>query len=174
MLKGFINTQRIEERLKGFPIPANYLTVSSLFSAALGFFHPLFFLFAVILDGVDGMVARARGEATPLGAFIDGVSDRLVEIAMLTYFLITIGYLPWVILTLSFGSLMTSFVKAYAYYRKLLSAEEISKLTTLMGREERAIGILLSFVYPPLMILIGILALLTFLYLLLQILFKRR
>ena len=34
------------------------------------------------LDGLDGAVARASGAASPRGALVDSVSDRLGETAM--------------------------------------------------------------------------------------------
>ena len=41
---------------------------------------------AIALDGVDGYLARTRGMATPLGAQLDILGDRVVENLLLTFF----------------------------------------------------------------------------------------
>src|ERR1700674_1722689 len=41
---------------------------------------------AIALDGVDGYIARARGLATPLGAQLDILGDRVVENLFFTFF----------------------------------------------------------------------------------------
>jgi CDP-diacylglycerol--glycerol-3-phosphate 3-phosphatidyltransferase len=41
---------------------------------------------AIALDGVDGYVARTRGLATPLGAQLDILGDRVVENLFFTFF----------------------------------------------------------------------------------------
>src|ERR1700733_5299260 len=41
---------------------------------------------AIALDGVDGYVARTRGMATPLGAQLDILGDRVVENLFFTFF----------------------------------------------------------------------------------------
>jgi CDP-diacylglycerol---glycerol-3-phosphate 3-phosphatidyltransferase len=41
---------------------------------------------AIALDGVDGYLARTRGLATPLGAQLDILGDRVVENLFLTFF----------------------------------------------------------------------------------------
>jgi CDP-diacylglycerol--glycerol-3-phosphate 3-phosphatidyltransferase len=41
---------------------------------------------AIALDGVDGYIARTRGMATPLGAQLDILGDRVVENLFFTFF----------------------------------------------------------------------------------------
>ena len=41
-----------------------------------------FLLFSVILDRVDGLLARARRTTSPLGAWLDATADRLRELAL--------------------------------------------------------------------------------------------
>jgi CDP-diacylglycerol--glycerol-3-phosphate 3-phosphatidyltransferase len=40
---------------------------------------------AIALDGVDGYIARTRGMATPLGAQLDILGDRVVENLFFTF-----------------------------------------------------------------------------------------
>ena len=44
---------------------------------------------AIALDGVDGYVARTRGMATPLGAQLDILGDRVVENLFFTFFAVS-------------------------------------------------------------------------------------
>src|SRR5277367_325904 len=44
---------------------------------------------AIALDGLDGYLARSRGLATPLGAQIDILGDRVVENLFFTFFAVS-------------------------------------------------------------------------------------
>jgi archaetidylinositol phosphate synthase len=106
-------------------------------------------LFAIsgFIDMVDGAVARTTGTASTRGAFVDGVLDRYVE-ALLSlglmiyldgreYFFIPVQI--WIFILL-FGSLMTSFVRAYADHRGLVKDQEkLKKMGGLIERAERLI-----------------------------------
>src|SRR5580704_2222709 len=53
---------------------------------------------AIALDGVDGYLARRRGMATPLGAQLDILGDRVVENLFFTFFAVAgagAGDLAW-------------------------------------------------------------------------------
>lgn len=143
------------------PLSPNQITVLSVLCAVAGF--ALFYLgnfwygfgafvLAFVLDAVDGAVARARGETSKLGGFLDGVSDRLVEFFLLLSLLfIPLGmtFLPdafWILLVLFFGACMTSFVKAYANYQGVLSKEEADGMPGFLERGERG-ALLMAFMF---------------------------
>ena len=143
------------------PLSPNQITVLSVLSAVLGFALFYFgnywygfaaFILAFVLDAVDGAVARARGETSKLGGFLDGVSDRLVEFFLLLSLLfVPLGmpYAPdavWIIFVLFFGTCMTAFVKAYANYQGVLSKEEADKMPGILERGERG-ALLMVFVF---------------------------
>lgn len=46
-----------------------------------------------VLDGVDGVVARKRGETSALGATLDTIADRIIENTFWIYFA-TAGHIP--------------------------------------------------------------------------------
>lgn len=136
------------------PLTANQITVLAVVAALLGFGLFYFgeywygfgaFVLAFVLDAVDGAVARARGEATKVGGFLDGVSDRVVEFFLLLSLLfVPLGtpFLPdafWIIIVLFFGTCMTSFVKAYANYQGMLSKGEADKMPGVLERGERGV-----------------------------------
>lgn len=142
------------------PLTANQITVLAVLVALFGFI--LFysgeywygfgaFVLAFFLDAVDGAVARARGETSKVGGFLDGVSDRLVEFFLLLSLLFVPLGMPWmpdafwIIIVLFFGTCMTSFVKAYANYQGVLSKEEADAMPGILERGERG-ALLMVFV----------------------------
>lgn len=150
------------------PLSPNKITVLSVLCAIAGF--ALFYLgnywygfgafvLAFVLDAVDGAVARARGETSKIGGFLDGVSDRMVEFFLLLSLLfVPLGmpYAPdalWIILVLFFGTCMTAFVKAYANYQGVLTKEEADKMPGILERGER--GVLLMVFVLALLLGIG-------------------
>ena len=107
----------------------------------------VFFLLATFLDFIDGAVARFLKNETKRGAYLDTICDRYVEGIILLGFL----FLPlkgffllpaevWIFLAL-FGSLMTTYAKAAAKEKELVT-EEFKK--GLLGRAERIILISLA------------------------------
>ncbi|MGV8176008.1 MAG: CDP-alcohol phosphatidyltransferase family protein [Methanothrix sp.] len=118
--------------------------MAALMDGRLGWGLVLFSLSAFI-DIVDGTVARVTGQTSIKGAFIDGVVDRYVELLLYLGLLFYLGrgeFLGlatevWFML-LFFGSLMTTFVRAYADHRGLVKGEgELKKMGGLLERFER-------------------------------------
>jgi CDP-diacylglycerol--glycerol-3-phosphate 3-phosphatidyltransferase len=76
-------------------------------------------LVSVLVDALDGTMARLRGESSDFGAFVDSVSDRYAEFitfgGMLYYFL-SLGDPMGVMVTFAAaaGSVLVSYVKARA------------------------------------------------------------
>ena len=103
------------------------------------------FALAAIFDIIDGAVARARGEVTKLGGFIDGVADRFVE----AIFLFSMMFLPlplilvdakiWVALLIFLGTCMPSFIRAYADHKEVITKEKALALGGIFERSERLI-----------------------------------
>jgi phosphatidylglycerophosphate synthase len=140
----------------GFGLTPNQWTVISLLPAAVGFaailygqllLGALFFLVSGLIDAIDGAVARVTGAVTSLGAFLDGVIDRYVE--MLMYFglmhFLSNNYAPellmphqyWIGL-LILGALMPTFVRAYADHRNVVTEpEDHKRMGGIMERAER-------------------------------------
>ena len=79
----------------------------------------LFMLISTPFDALDGHMARLRGEASEWGAFVDSVTDRYGELAILgglLYYFVSTGSL--VASTVTFaaaaGTVLVSYVKARA------------------------------------------------------------
>jgi len=146
------------------PLSANQITICSVFLAAIGLYlaylsQPLFSLLFFILSGaadaIDGAVARARKEVSARGAYIDGISDRLVEF----FFILSFAFyaLPTFIIPtalslvcfLFFGSCMTGFATAYADHRKVADAKKIARQPGLLPRAERLILLFIALLLVP-------------------------
>jgi len=115
----------------------------------------LFFIIASFLDMVDGAVARVTGTVSKLGAYLDTVVDRYVEIIILFGLLFASLpglYLPayaWVFLVMV-GGLLTTYVKAAAKEKNLTGDQELKG--GILERAERLlilfVGILLAAIQP--------------------------
>lgn len=124
-----------------------FVLISFYFLINREFILSLFFFFlAAILDFIDGAVAKFLKIETKRGAYLDTICDRYVEGIILLGFLflpLTDFLLPakiWIFLAI-FGSLMTTYTKAAAKEKELVT-EEIKK--GLLGRGERIILIILA------------------------------
>ena len=141
------------------PFSPNQITVLAILLSILGLAIAradlpmafLAFLLAMFFDVLDGAIARGRGEATRLGAFLDGIADRVVEFLMLSAIftldmeVVIFPHQWWVVIILFFGSLMTSFVKSYARYHDLMKKEETERMPGILERAERVLLLLISF-----------------------------
>jgi CDP-diacylglycerol--glycerol-3-phosphate 3-phosphatidyltransferase len=104
-----------------------------------------------LLDVFDGAVARLSHKATPLGAFLDSVSDRIGEVAIL------FGMLAFYVRTdndmgvyLVFGTLAVSLL--VSYQRARAEGLGIPGDVGVMGRPERIIILGLGLLTPFLII----------------------
>jgi CDP-diacylglycerol--glycerol-3-phosphate 3-phosphatidyltransferase len=69
---------------------------------------------AIALDGVDGYLARTRGLATPLGAQLDILGDRIVENLFFTFFAVSGSISLWVPVLFFVRGTATDFLRALA------------------------------------------------------------
>ena len=148
------------------PLTPNQWTVLSIVPAIFGFislayWHRLdyalvLFATSALIDGIDGGVARVTGSVTALGAYLDGMFDRIVE-GLLLFGLMLYGlpdYLMpaffWIALLLFAGTGMTSYARAYADHRKAVTDEKkLRKMGGILERPERLVivfaGMMASF-----------------------------
>jgi archaetidylinositol phosphate synthase len=185
MLKANLKPEQTDKLLVGLAalgLSPNAWTLFSLVPAIAGMaalaMHHLgvgLILFALsgFIDMVDGSVARATGQVSLRGAYVDGVVDRYVELFTCLGLLLYVGRteflsLPseaWFVL-LIFGSIMTSFVRAYADHRGLVKDPGVLKsMGGLLERLERLmllyVGMLIGLFDPGwLLIVIAITAVL--------------
>ncbi len=126
--------------LSGIPLSPNAITVLAIVFSAVGMVNLLMwefwlafalFLLAGICDIADGAVARARNQMTKKGAFLDGITDRIVEFLLISglmfyrwpNFVVLPGFY-WLAILLFFGSAMTTYIPAYAFLKGVAKAED--------------------------------------------------
>ncbi len=140
----------------------NAWTLISLVPAVLGFISLAYgglllgaalFILSGLIDAIDGAVARVTGAVSSLGAFLDGVIDRYVEMLLYGGLLVFLAnnYAPEILMPhtywlalLIFGGLMPVFVRAYADHRGVVTDPERQRLMGgILERAER-LGLLLA------------------------------
>ena len=146
------------------PFSANQITVFSVFLAAIGLvfaylqqplFSLLFFILSGASDAIDGAVARAKNEVSARGAYIDGISDRLVEflfILSFACFALPAFIVPTalsLVCFLFFGSCMTGFATAYADHRKVADKKKLARQPGILPRAERLILLFIALAAVP-------------------------
>jgi CDP-diacylglycerol--glycerol-3-phosphate 3-phosphatidyltransferase len=109
------------------------------------------------IDGLDGTMARLRGEASDWGAFVDSVSDRYSELIIyggLLYHFLAIGDVTGGMLTFAAaaGSVLVSYVRARA--EGLGYEAKVGLLT----RAERYLVLAPALIFNQLLLGLGILA----------------
>jgi CDP-diacylglycerol---glycerol-3-phosphate 3-phosphatidyltransferase len=88
----------------------------------------------IALDGVDGYVARTRGLATPLGAQLDILGDRVVENLFFTCFAVSGLISLWVPILFFVRGALTDFLRGLAARAGRTSFGRNSMLETWWGR----------------------------------------
>jgi len=89
---------------------------------------------AIALDGLDGYLARSRGLATPLGAQIDILGDRVVENLFFTFFAVSGLISLWVPVLFFARGTVTDFFRGLAARSGRNGFERNSMLDTWWGR----------------------------------------
>jgi|SRR5215469_2888947 len=89
---------------------------------------------AIVLDGVDGYLARSRGMATPLGAQLDIMGDRVVENLFFTFFAVAGLVSLWVPVVFFVRGTLTDFLRGLASRAGRSGFGQSSMLETTWGR----------------------------------------
>jgi CDP-diacylglycerol--glycerol-3-phosphate 3-phosphatidyltransferase len=89
---------------------------------------------AIALDGLDGYLARTRGLATPLGAQIDILGDRVVENLFFTFFAVSGLVTFWVPVLFFARGAVTDFLRGLAARSGRNGFDRTSMLDTWWGR----------------------------------------
>ncbi|MFN8400862.1 MAG: CDP-alcohol phosphatidyltransferase family protein [Anaerolineales bacterium] len=126
LFKGILDP--IGNFLNGIGLTPNAITLLGLVGTTIGAYvisqghmteGAFILLAAVLVDTVDGTMARLRGEPSDFGGFVDSVSDRYAELVTfggLIYHFLTKGDYPGVMISFfaAAGSVLVSYVKARA------------------------------------------------------------
>lgn len=91
-------------------------------------------LIAIWMDGLDGWVARRFGEVSRIGAVIDILTDRVVE---MTYWIAfaALGWIPvWVPLVVAVRGLLVDGARALAFERGMTAFGSTGMMTSRLGQ----------------------------------------
>ncbi len=116
-------------------------------------------LLSVLVDALDGTMARLRGDSSDFGAFVDSVSDRYAE-------LITFGGLFYYFLSVNshFGAMLTFLAAAgsvlVSYVKARAEGLRFTAKVGLLTRVERYIVLIPSLILNQPLIGMGLIALL--------------
>ncbi len=92
-----------------------------------------------LLDAIDGCVARIRGEASPRGALLDSVTDRVIDLVY-GLGLLTLGFSPLIVYLWTTLSIVISYIRSrYESLRPGSTLEGVG----LMERGDRVIAIVI-------------------------------
>ncbi len=160
------------------PVTPNQVSLISFLTAVVGALLYLWRLdpvagilvqLASIVDGVDGELARARNMASPVGAFLDSLLDRIADAFVISMLTLTAfwmyGWHAFLIgIVALFGSLMVSYIHAQGVTNLKVAVSEIGKVRTFASRDVRLFIVFLgSIFFRPLETLI-VLAIITHSY----------
>lgn len=106
-------------------------------SPGLGIIAVVLFFLAGVTDFLDGWVARARGEVSPLGVFMDLTADKVLVGGVLVA-MVEVNLLPtWIVATILVRELVIGGVRQMAAAANVvIAARPLGKaktLTTLVG-----------------------------------------
>ncbi len=119
----------------------NYSPVRCLIAALL-------YLVASVGDGVDGYLARSRGQVSVLGKFLDPVADKLMVTAVLV-FMVALGRVPaWLVVVLTARDLAITGLRSIASNEGIvIAASRGGKIKTALQLVALTM-LLLHFRYP--------------------------
>ena len=90
-------------------------------------------IISILMDGLDGWVARRYGEVSRIGAVIDILTDRIVE---LTYWIAfaALGWIPaWVPIVVAVRGLLVDGARAIAFERGLTAFGPTTMMRSKLG-----------------------------------------
>jgi len=103
------------------------------FSPLRSFIAALFYLFSAAGDGLDGYLARKRGEVSTLGKFLDPLADKLTVTAVLVY-MVALSRVPaWLVVVIIARDLAVNGLRSIASAQGLvISASDSGKIKTAL------------------------------------------
>jgi CDP-diacylglycerol---glycerol-3-phosphate 3-phosphatidyltransferase len=120
------------------------------FSPLRSFIASLLYLVSAAGDGLDGYLARKRGEVSTLGKFLDPLADKLTVTAVLV-FMVALSRVPaWVVVVIIARDLAVNGLRSIASAQGLvIAASDTGKIKTAL-QLVAVMMLLIYFRYPAL------------------------
>ncbi|HEY7407094.1 MAG TPA: CDP-alcohol phosphatidyltransferase family protein [Gemmatimonadaceae bacterium] len=111
-----------------------FLAVAILFHRSdLYLLAALLTIVSILMDGLDGWVARRYGEVSRIGAVIDILTDRIVELTYWIAFAV-LGWIPaWVPIVVAVRGLLVDGARAVAFERGLTAFGPTTMMRSRIG-----------------------------------------
>ena len=111
-----------------------FLAVTILFyRPALYLLASLLTIVSILMDGLDGWVARRYGEVSRIGAVIDILTDRIVELTYWITFAV-LGWIPaWIPIVVAVRGLLVDGARAVAFERGLTAFGPTTMMRSRLG-----------------------------------------
>jgi CDP-diacylglycerol--glycerol-3-phosphate 3-phosphatidyltransferase len=111
-----------------------FLAVAILFHRSdLYLLAALLTIVSILMDGLDGWVARQYGEVSRIGAVIDILTDRIVELTYWIAFAV-LGWIPaWVPIVVAVRGLLVDGARAVAFERGLTAFGPTTMMRSRIG-----------------------------------------
>lgn len=128
-------------------IPAVLLFIDN-YSPLRSFIAAILYLVAAAGDGLDGYLARSRGQVSVLGKFLDPLADKLMVTATLVY-LVAMGRVPaWIVVLLIARDIAITGLRSIASAEGLvIAASEGGKVKTAL-QFAGTVMLMIHFRYP--------------------------
>ena len=126
------------------PTRANLVAISRALLAFIAvvilFHHPDLYplaavltIVSILMDGLDGWVARRYGEVSRIGAVIDILTDRVVELTYWIAFAV-LGWIPaWIPIVVAVRGLLVDGARAVAFERGLTAFGPTTMMRSKLG-----------------------------------------
>lgn len=75
---------------------------------------PLFLLLRMALNAIDGMLANATGNKTPMGALLNEICDQVSDLALYLPFALAAGVTSWLVVVVVAAGLLAEFAGVLA------------------------------------------------------------
>jgi CDP-diacylglycerol---glycerol-3-phosphate 3-phosphatidyltransferase len=120
------------------------------FSPVRSFIAAMLYLVAATSDGLDGYLARSRGQVSTLGKFLDPLADKLLVTAVLVYLVALGRATAWVVVVLIARDFAITGLRGIASAEgMIISASPGGKIKTAL-QLVATIMLLIHFSYPAL------------------------
>jgi CDP-diacylglycerol---glycerol-3-phosphate 3-phosphatidyltransferase len=120
------------------------------FSPVRSFIAAMLYLLAATSDGLDGYLARSRGQVSTLGKFLDPLADKLLVTAVLVYLVALGRATAWVVVVLIARDLAITGLRSIASSEgMIIAASPGGKIKTALQLVATTM-LLIHFSYPVL------------------------
>lgn len=147
LVRQFTNLPNIVTMSRVLLVPLVLVFIDN-FSPLRSFIAALLYVVAAAGDGIDGYLARSRGQVSMLGKFLDPLADKLMVTAVLV-FLVALGRVPaWLVVVIIARDLAITGLRGIASAQGLVMAASDGGKSKTALQLVAIVMLLLHFKYP--------------------------